>query len=143
MKKKKLLLVVMVALMLLTFSMPVVSAVKIKGCDALIEDVIIDVKIANAVHTVITIIKIAVPVLLVIFGMIDLFKGIMAQKEDEIKKGQSIFVKRIIAAVLVFFVISIVQFVVSLVADDKNGNIMNCANCFLNGANSTSGECNK
>ena len=141
MKKKKLLLVVMVALMLLTFSMPVVSAVKIKGCKALIEDVIIDVKIANAVHTVITIIKIAVPVLLVIFGMIDLFKGIMAQKEDEIKKGQSIFVKRIIAAVLVFFVISIVQFVVSLVADD--GNIMNCANCFLNGANSTSGECNK
>ena len=50
-----------------------------------------------------TVIQIAVPVVLVIMGSLDLFKGISAQKEDEIKKGQQMFVKRLIAAVLVFF----------------------------------------
>ena len=35
--------------------------------------------------------KIAVPIVLIIVGSLDLFKGITAQKDDEIKKGQKIF----------------------------------------------------
>jgi len=96
-------------------------------------DVIVDVKIANTVHTIIVAIKIVVPILLVIFGMLDLFKGITAQKEDEIKKGQQIFIKRLISAAIIFFVVSIVQLLVSFVASDEEG-LMTCANCFINGA---------
>lgn len=83
------------------------------------------------VSTIITIIKIAVPILLIIFGMLDLGKAVIAAKEDEIKKGQQIFIKRLISAAIIFFVISIVQLLVSFVAGDEG--IMTCASCFING----------
>ena len=84
------------------------------------------------VATIILIIKIAVPILLIIFGMIDLGKAVVAQKEDEIKKGQQTFLKRAIAAVIVFFVIQIVQIIIRFVSNNET-NIANCFNCFING----------
>lgn len=79
------------------------------------------------------IIKIAIPIILIIFGMLDLGKAVMASKEDEIKKGQQTFIKRLIAAVLVFFVIQIVQIVVKFVSSNDT-SISNCFNCFINGS---------
>lgn len=75
------------------------------------------------------IIQIAVPVVLVIMGSLDLVKGLTAQKEDDIKKGQQMFVKRLIAAAFIFFVFAIVKLVISFVADEAK--IMNCAECFI------------
>ena len=72
--------------------------------------------------------------------MLDLFKGITAQKEDEIKKGQQLFVKRLISAVLIFFVIVIVKLLISVAAGDDEPTLMNCANCFISGVN-TNGYC--
>ena len=143
MKKKGLMFLVLISVLGVFFA-PSVFAEGITGCKGVLgSDVIIDVKIANAVHTIIVAIKVVVPVLLVIFGMLDLFKGITAQKEDEIKKGQQIFIKRLISAAIVFFVISIVQLLVSFVATDKKEKgLMDCANCFINGANEKTGECN-
>ena len=51
----------------------------------------IPAKIPELVSFAITLIQIAVPVILVVMGSVDLFKGITAQKEDEIKKGQKIW----------------------------------------------------
>lgn len=127
--KKKIFMIMILAL--LVFYAPSVLAVNMTGCEANLPGVVIDAKIPNTVHTIIVVIKIAVPVLLVIFGMLDLFKGITANKEDEIKKGQNLFVKRLISAAIIFFVISIVQLLVSFVAGDEG--IMTCANCFING----------
>lgn len=96
----------------------------------------IDNNLAELIHTIITIIKIGIPVLLIIFGMLDLAKGVIASKEDETKKGQHMFIKRLISAVLVFFVIAIVQLVIGLV-DDKNeddeSDAWQCANLIMNG----------
>lgn len=114
-----------------------VYAKDITGCSVLGDNVMIDEKIANTVHIVVLIIQIVGPVLLVIFGMIDLLKAIVAGKEDEIKKGQMTFIKRLLAAVIMFFVILIVKMVVNFVADDSEG-IVNCASCFINGPNSNS-----
>lgn len=130
--KKKIFMIMILAL--LVFYAPSVLAVNMTGCEANLPGVVIDAKIPNTVHTIIVVIKIAVPVLLVIFGMLDLFKGLTAQKEDEIKKGQSLFIKRLISAAIIFFVISIVQLLVSFVAGDEG--IMTCANCFINGVKS-------
>ena len=55
----------------------------------------------------------------------------MAQKEDEIKKGQQTLIKRAIAAVIVFFVIPLVQLVINFVSGD-NDSIASCFNCFVN-----------
>lgn len=139
--KKKMFWIFIIALIVLY--VPNVLAVRVTGCDAVMPGADIDTKITNTVHTLIVIIKIVVPVLLVVFGMLDLMKGLTAQKDDEIKKGQQILIKRLISAALVFFVISIVQLLISFVADatEKEG-IMSCANCFLNGANSKTGVCN-
>lgn len=83
-----------------------------------------------------TLIQIAVPVVLVVIGTLDLFKGITASKEDEMKKGQTMFIKRLIAAALVFFVFVIVKLIISFVAadgkaDNKAIRIMECAECFI------------
>ena len=78
-----------------------------------------------------TIIQIAVPVILVVLGTLDLFKGITASKEEDLKKGQKMFIKRLISAVLVFFVFVAVKFIVSFVADGNSSRIMNCAECFI------------
>ena len=131
--KKKMFLIFVLSLALLY--VPSVFAENIKGCADVMPNAMIDIKIANTVHTVILLIQIAVPVILVIFGMLDLLKAITGAKEDEIKKGQQMLIKRIITAVIVFFVIAIVKAVVSLAASPEEGtNIMTCANCFLNGA---------
>ncbi len=78
-------------------------------------------------------IQIAVPIVLVIMGMLDLFKAISAQKDDDIKKAQQIFIKRLISAALVFFVFVVVKFVISLVADNNGSRILECADCFISG----------
>ena len=89
--------------------------------------------IPKLVSTAIDLIKIVVPILLVVFGMLDLGKAVMAQKEDEIKKGQQTFVKRLIAAVIVFLVVFIVELAIGLVAPKgDNDNIWGCFDCLVN-----------
>lgn len=91
--------------------------------------------IPELTHMIVLLIKIGVPVLLVILGMIDLLKATIAQKEDEIKKAQGLFLKRLLAGVLVYFVFLIVQVIFSVLGDsvgDKE-NIWDCVNCFIDG----------
>ena len=89
----------------------------------------IPIEITGLIATIIMLLKIAVPILLVIYGMLDLGKAVMSQKEDEIKKGQQTFFKRLIAAALVFFVVAIAQFVVSL--GDQENAAWNCAKTIM------------
>ena len=88
-------------------------------------------QVPKVVHILYIVVLIAVPILLVVLGMLDLMKGLTSQKEDEIKKGQQIFVKRLIAGILVFFIMMIVKLVTSLVADN-NVNVIKCMDCFIN-----------
>ena len=138
MKKRMFLLIVLIMMFMFV---PSVFAANITGCETALPGVDIDVKIANAVYTIILAIQIAVPVILVIFGMLDLLKAMTSAKEDEIKKGQQILVKRTITAVLIFFIIAVVKVIVGLAAGSESTKIMDCASCFLNGASETDGSC--
>lgn len=100
--------------------------------------VVVDSIIPNFVSTIVTIIKIVIPIILIVLGLLDLGKATIAQKDDEIKKAQMTFIKRIIAAILVFFVVAIVQLIFGLLnkAAGDNGNgtsITSCIDCFING----------
>ncbi len=95
----------------------------------------IPAKIPELVSFAITLIQIAVPVILVVMGSIDLFKGITAQKDDEVKKGQQMFVKRLLIAALIFFVIVIAKFLISIIADNSSTNIIDCIDCFMDDKN--------
>lgn len=95
-------------------------------------------KLIDIVSKIILVLKFGVPILLIIFGMLDLGKAVIASKEDEIKKGQQMFIKRLIAAVIVFFVITVVQLVVNLATDNDTGenkNIWDCVDVFIKGVN--------
>ena len=76
--------------------------------------------IPNVVSIIIKAIQIIVPILLVVFGLIDLAKAVMAQKEDEIKKGQQTLIKRAIVGLIINFV------------SGDDDTISSCFNCFVN-----------
>lgn len=98
-------------------------------------------EIFNLVATIIRAFKIVVPILLIIWGMLDFAKSIIAKKEEDIKKYRSAFVGRLISAVLVFLVIVIVQFVVNIIDGvetksangDTVGDVWSCSKKFING----------
>jgi len=87
--------------------------------------------IPKVISVVYIVIQIAVPVVLVVIGSLDLLKAISSQKEEDIKKGQKIFIKRLIAAILVFFTFVVVKFVISIVADGNSNKILDCAQCLI------------
>lgn len=96
--------------------------------------------IANIIHYIFLILQIVVPILLIIWGMLDFAKAVMAQDEDKIKEGQKRFIQRLIAAIIVFLIVTIVQLVISLVAGVTEGDSTNatdanktwkCANCLI------------
>lgn len=90
-------------------------------------------EIGELITTVITIIKIAVPVVLIIMGMLDFAKASTKANADDIAKARGIFLKRAIAGGLVFFVIAIVQFAVNLAANATgNTGVWDCVNKLIN-----------
>ena len=98
-------------------------------------------RIFNLAALIITIMKFGIPVLLIIFRMLDLGKAVIASKEDEIKKGQQMFIKRTISAVIVFFVIVIVQLVINLAAENtEKDTIWTCVKGFTNGVECPSNQ---
>lgn len=90
------------------------------------------VQILGIVKKALTIIQIAIPILLIIMGSLDLMKAVMAGKEDEIKKAQGTFVKRAIAAVIAFFIPLIVSIVMGLivVGETDTGESVNYKTCW-------------
>ena len=93
---------------------------------------------AQITSTVYMILQIATPIILVLLGMIDLLKAVMAQKEDDIKKGQQTFIKRLFIGAGVFLVFVLVKAVIGLVVPENNNTSMwNCVDCFISGDNCT------
>lgn len=70
----------------------------------------------RVVGIIVKAIWIGIPILLIIFGSIDLGKAVIASKEDEIKKATKAFGKRFLYAVAVFAVVWVVTLVLDLVA---------------------------
>lgn len=77
-------------------------------------------------HGLIPILQIGIPIILIVFGMLDLGKAVIASKEDEIKNAQKMLIKRAIYSIAVFLIVTIVTlvfniFVVSGVDNDISG----------------------
>ena len=67
------------------------------------------------------IIRLAVPVLLIVLGSIDLGTAVVSDDKDALKKSTSKLIKRCIAAIVIFFVPLLVEVLVNLV--ETSGNI--------------------
>lgn len=104
-------------------------------CDQTNDDAL---KVWELLHNIYLVLLILIPVLVILFGVIDLAKAVTAGKEDEIKKGQSILMRRIIMGVLAFFVAAIVGFVIGAFAEtgtdaDTTASVAECIDLFING----------
>jgi hypothetical protein len=82
------------------------------------------------VGKILWIFKIVIPILVIIFGMVDLGKAVVASKDDEIKKAAKSLMFRALAGILIFFIPTIVAFCFSL-ADgfDAKGDYAICEQC--------------
>lgn len=79
-----------------------------------------------------TLIKIAVPVILIIKGSLDMFKAVSSQKEDEMKKAQKKFTQRLIAGGIALLSFIIIETVINFIAvKTNNSNAWDCVNCFI------------
>ena len=84
---------------------------------------------------VLLVFKIVVPLLLIIFGMIDLGKAVIASKEDEIKKATGSLVRRAIAAVVIFLLPTLIGFIVGLIGgftEEASEDYEICKKCITN-----------
>lgn len=66
---------------------------------------------------VLLVFKIVIPILLIIFGMIDLGSAVVAGKDDEVKKNVKKLMWRAIAAVIVFFIPTLVSIIMGFVSN--------------------------
>ena len=79
------------------------------------------------------IVQIGIPILLIVFGTIDLGKAVISSDDKEVKQAQSRLIKRCIYAVAIFFITTIVSIIMSLVAtgaDSDETNTSGWAQCW-------------
>ena len=81
----------------------------------------------------VTILKIIVPIILIVLGMIDVGRAVIDSKPEAITKSLITFAKRAAAAVLVFFVPLIVEAIFTYVDgwDDLRSEYTDCVECAL------------
>lgn len=72
------------------------------------------------INTLMKWMRIAVPILLIVFGIIDFATALFSSKEDDMKKKRETFIKRIIAAVLVFLAPILVNLLLDIANDVWN-----------------------
>lgn len=86
---------------------------------------------------VLLVFKIVIPLLLIIMGMLDLGKAVIASKDDEIKKSITSLVKRAIAAVVIFLLPTIITFMMGIISDFNDNEAVKddflvCRGCISN-----------
>lgn len=65
--------------------------------------------------------KYIIPVIVIVLGILDFIKAMSSEKDDEMKKSQGRFVKRLIAAALIFLVPFIIEFILDKMGFEVTG----------------------
>ena len=94
-------------------------------------------EILQLVGTVLTILKIAIPLIIIILGIVDLAKAITSSKPEEIKKSATGLLWRFVGAVFIFFLPAIVMTLFKLVGpwnrqdSDVQADFEVCRGCIV------------
>lgn len=78
-------------------------------------------KLMSYIANIVKWLKYIIPVIVIVLGILDFIKAIASEKDDEMKKAQGHFVKRLIAAALIFIIPVIIEFVLDKMGFDANG----------------------
>lgn len=82
----------------------------------------------------VTIIKVGMPLVIVIYGVLDFGKAVVASKEDEIKTSAKRLMWRAVAGICIFFVPTIVMWLFGTISDFNEATgagFDNCKGCIL------------
>ena len=85
--------------------------------------------IVDFIHRVYTILQWGIPIVLVVYGGFDLAKAVIASDDKEIKAAATKLVKRLIAAVAIFLLTTLITVVISWAAsaqEDADGSWVQC-----------------
>lgn len=91
---------------------------------------------------VLTVIKIGIPIILILMGTIDLGKAVLSSDDKAIKESTSRLVKRVIAAVAIFFVTTIVELIMGIVAENADKEADSWSSCWKTVKEGKSGDNN-
>lgn len=86
----------------------------------------------HLVGLIVYIIKIVIPLMLIVMGMIDLGKAVINSDEKAINKAVGTLIKRFIAAVVVFFIPTIVNAIfgiIGIVGGNSESDYNTCVTC--------------
>lgn len=103
---------------MLTMAMPSICSGELEG-------------IWQIVGWILWVFKIVIPIIIIVFGMIDLGKAVVASKDDEIKKSIKSLAMRAIAGILIFFIPNLVAAIFTMVDafNEVKGEYDKCAVC--------------
>lgn len=109
----------------------------------------IDMIVPTFTKALVDVVKVLIPILLVAYGMIDLTKAVMSNDEKVMKEAQSRFIKRIIYAVVIFFIVAIVQLIFGMLATAseksstgkvERNTVQACIACFISDTSQCNGQ---
>lgn len=84
------------------------------------------------VYNLINIVKVIVPIILIILGMLDLGKAMASQDEKSMNDSKKKIIRRAISGMIIFFVPTIVQFIFGMIGTDTTNELISCVDCFIN-----------
>ena len=83
----------------------------------------------------ITIVKILIPLGLIIFGAVTFGQAMISGDNDALKKNAIGFIWKLIAAIVIFVIPTIINLVISFVDEDSNSNYTSCSTCLFDTKN--------
>lgn len=99
---------------------------------------------AYLINQILNIMRIIAVAAVMTLGTLDIAKAIIASKEDEMRKAQSTFIKRIVACIAIFLVPTFVKIIMNLSYDMwEKENYKTCSLEQINSPNNTSTSTNK
>ena len=90
-----------------------------------------DENLSNQLQLVINVFKILVPIILLVLGSLDFAKAVFAQDESAIKKSQSTFIKRLIIAVVIFLIPTIIRLILTIASGIWDNGVIDPSLCGL------------
>ena len=88
------------------------------------------------VGNIVNIMQIAIPVIIILLGTLDLGKAVMAGEDKQIKAAQKMLIMRLIYGIAIFFVVLIIKVIFGLVGEAGESTNSWCFTCV-----SKPGEC--
>lgn len=79
------------------------------GCPELIGS-----EMQELLKNIVTVLRIMIPIVLNVFGVIDFVKAVFANDEDKMKKAQSIFIRRLIIGVVIYLIPTVLKLILTV-----------------------------